>query len=154
MFSTDPFVRGLAAHCGVPFDLLPDPYQKGEPFSMEGIMEALEKQQEVILWIPAPFSSERFQEPQEKVRRLDQMDYRLLSPIRKMLQERGQVRFLLAAAGVRHRGRPERGSAPFVLWQQGLRADAASGWTEADAMEGSLGAPRWAALLETFRKQS
>ena len=154
LFSPDPFVRGLAAHSGIPFHGMGDPYLEGDPLPLELLQNELREQEEVIIWIPAPFASERFQEPQEKVRRLDQMDYRLLSPIRKVLQEEDRVRFLLAAAGVRHRGRPERGSAPFVLWEPGSPTDTGFRWTEADGLEGSLGAPKWGAILETFRKSS
>lgn len=153
--SSDPVIRGLAELCGVPFVQLPDPYQKrGGDFPSETVRGLLQEHEELLIWIPAPFASEQFQEPQEKVRRLDEMDYRLFRPIRKILDQQKPARLLLTAAGVRHRGRPERGTAPCLLWGADVEPDTAEGWMESAGLEGSLGAPRWASLLQTFRKST
>lgn len=155
LLSPDPFIKGLAVHCGVPFQKLPDPYHStGSELPMDRVRELLASHDEIMMWIPAPFASDRFQEPQEKVRRMDEMDYRLLGPVRDLLQAEDQVRLLLVAAGVRHRGRPERGTAPFLLWGSGISPDSAERWTETAAQEGNLGSPRWSSLLEIFRNSS
>ena len=61
---------------------------------------------------------------------------------------------MLLAAGFRHRGRPERGAAPFVLWGGGIAADTCRSWTEMDSLQGSLGTPKIKKLLEIFRKET
>jgi 2,3-bisphosphoglycerate-independent phosphoglycerate mutase len=152
LLSPDPFLHGLAELCGVPFRLLPDPYHPtGLSFPVEEVETLLEDHDELMIWVPAPFASEEFQEPQEQVRRMDEMDYRLLAPIRRILENQDRVRLLLTAAGVRHRGRPERGTAPCLLWGAGIQADSVSRWTETAGAEGGLGTPRWSSLLQTFR---
>jgi 2,3-bisphosphoglycerate-independent phosphoglycerate mutase len=153
LLSPDPFIKGLAVHGQVPFLSLPDPYHASGPsFPTREVKELLRTHDELLIWIPAPFASEDFQEAQEKVRRMVEMDYRLLGPIRSLLQEEERARLLLAAAGVRHRGRPERGLAPCLLWGTGVSPDPVSEWTEAAGMEGRLGMIRWSSLLETLRK--
>jgi len=155
LVSPDPIVKGLASLCGSSFAELPDPYHPPtQEFPENQMQELLQDHDEMIVWLPALFASEEFQEPQEKVRRLDEMDYRLLAPFRKILENEEGVRLLLAAAGVRHRGRPERGTAPCLLWGSDVAPDGTAQWTESASVEGSLGTPRWSSLLETFRKSS
>jgi 2,3-bisphosphoglycerate-independent phosphoglycerate mutase len=104
-----------------------------------------------VVWIPAPFSSTRYEGVEEKVRRLDAVDYYITGPIRDVLRKRGDGRLLLLAAGLRHRGRPEKGSGPFVLWGEGVEPDRVEAWNESAAMEGALGTPKFPALLNILR---
>jgi 2,3-bisphosphoglycerate-independent phosphoglycerate mutase len=158
LVSPDPLAAGMAGHWHLPFLKMEDPYALDRPdaaFDVFEMIKLLENQDEVVIWIPAPFSSRKFEGSSEKVRRLDAVDYYVTGPVKAILEEMQEPsRFLLLAAGVRHRGRPVRGAAPFVLWGEGLKADACPRWTEIDSLAGSLGTPRVIKLLEIFRKET
>lgn len=154
LMSPERLVAGMAAQWNRTFMPMPDPYGLNQPdagFDVENMLRLLEKHDEVVIWIPAPFSGTRFEGPEEKVRRLDAIDYYITGPVQAILEEMDSSRLLLLAAGVRHRGRPERGAAPFVLWGEGVSADPRTAWTETDGLEGSLGSPSFHNLLELFR---
>lgn len=151
----DPLLRGLGARWGVEVMALPDPFRKAagrEAFDGEAFAGLLERHDEVVVWIPAPFSSNRYEGVEEKVRRLDEVDYTVIGPIWDGLREWSPCRLLLVAAGLRHRGRPERGAGPFVLWGEGIVPDGVESWSESAALEGAWGAPKFPALLKHLRK--
>lgn len=154
LMSPERLVAGIATQWNRSFEPMPDPYGLNQPdagFDVEKMLYLLKKHDEVVIWIPAPFSGSRFEGPEEKVRRLDAIDYYITGPVQAILEEMPSSRLLLLAAGVRHRGRPERGAAPFVLWGDGVSADSRTAWTETDGMEGSLDSPSFHNLLELFR---
>lgn len=157
LVSPDPLAAGMAGYWQLPFLKMEDPYTLDRPdaaFDVFEMMKMLENRDEIVIWIPAPFSTRRFEGSTEKVRRLDAVDYYVTGPVKAILEEIQPSRFLLLAAGVRHHGKPERGAAPFVLWGAGLKADPCLHWTEIDSMQGSLGTPRLTKLLEKFRKET
>ncbi|MDA3873932.1 MAG: hypothetical protein PF795_08215 [Kiritimatiellae bacterium] len=154
LMSPERLVEGMARQWNRAFMPMPDPYSLNQPdagFDVGKMLRLLEKHDEVVIWIPAPFSGSRFEGPEEKVRRLDAIDYYVTGPVQAILEEMESSRLLLLAAGVRHRGRPERGAAPFVLWGDGISPDACPAWTETDGMEGALAALSFQHLLEHFR---
>jgi 2,3-bisphosphoglycerate-independent phosphoglycerate mutase len=156
LISPDPLIKGLATLWGLDFIEIPDPYTLSQPdagFDVSRILEAFETHDELILWIPAPFATNKYEGPKEKVRRLAAVDYYITGPLLAILQEFPSSRMLLLAAGLRHRGRPEKGRVPFVLWGDGIVADHAPAWNEIQAGEGSLGSPKLGKLLEIFRSK-
>ncbi len=104
-----------------------------------------------MVWVHAPFSAGRFEGPEEKVRRLDAVDYYVTGPLRAILLKHRPSRMCLIAAGLRHRGLPEKGRAPFVLWGEGVSTDTVKAWNESDALAGALGCPKLTRLLDLFR---
>jgi len=147
---------GMSKQWNQHFLKMEDPYTLDRPdaaFDVFEMIKLIEAHDEVVLWVPAPFSSRRFEGSSEKVRRLDAVDYYVTGPVRAILEEIQPSRLLLLAAGVRHRGRPERGAAPFVLWGNGISADACQSWSELESLQGSLGTPKLKKLLDTFRKE-
>ena len=152
---SDPLLKGLGARWGLETLTLPDPYGPGSherAFDMEAMGDLLSRHDEVVGWIPAPFSSNRFEGVEEKVRRLDAFDYTVLGPIWECLREWSPCRLLLVAAGLRHRGRPERGAGPFVSWGEGIDPDGVEAWSESAALEGAWGTSKFPALLKHLRK--
>jgi 2,3-bisphosphoglycerate-independent phosphoglycerate mutase len=157
LVSPDPLAQGLSTLFQREYLRMEDPYSLDRPdaaFDVFEMMRLLENHDEIVMWIPAPFSSQRFEGSAEKVRRLDAVDYYVTGPVKAILDEIQPSRLLLMAAGVRHRGRPERGVAPFVLWGDGIPADDCRAWTEVDSTQGSLGTPKVKKLLEIFRKET
>jgi 2,3-bisphosphoglycerate-independent phosphoglycerate mutase len=155
LMSPDPLVRGLAAAWDL--EVLPtgDPFRPVDPgpcFDVSAFQRLLKNHDEVVVWIPAPFASIGYEGVEEKVRRLDAVDYYVTGPILEHLRERGDSRLLLLAAGLRHRGRPEKGPGPFILWGQGIPADRVQAWSESASAEGALGSPKFPVLLTTLRK--
>jgi 2,3-bisphosphoglycerate-independent phosphoglycerate mutase len=146
--------KGLALCLGRPFFSIDDPFHLDQPdagFDVAALMGLLPEIDELVVWIPAPFASDRFAVPEEKVRRLDAVDYYITGPLRALLAECSPRRFLLVAAGLRHRGRPEKGPVPVVLWGDGIPADESTAWSESAAVAGALGSPTFSRLLRQFR---
>lgn len=158
LVSPDPLAAAMAAHWQLPFLKMEDPYRLDRPdaaFDVFEMIRLLENQDEVVIWIPAPFSGRKFEGSSEKVRRLDAVDYYVTGPLKAILEEMSPPsRLLLMAAGVRHRGRPVRGAAPFVMWGAGVKADSCPRWTEIDSLQGALGTPRMTKLMEIFRRET
>ncbi|MGA0333485.1 MAG: hypothetical protein ACO3N7_05620 [Kiritimatiellia bacterium] len=156
LVSPDILARGMSQLWDRRFLGMENPYTLNRPdaaFDVFEMMKLLEDQDEILVWIPAPFSGGRFEGSSEKVRRLDAVDYYVTGPLKAILEEMQPSRLLLLAAGIRHRGRPERGAAPFVLWGEGISADDCGSWTELESLQGSLGTPKLIKLLEKFRKE-
>lgn len=154
LVSPDPLVKGLARVWNLPFLPMRDPYALDQPdaaFDVSALMKLLEACDELLCWIPAPFSTRGYEGPEEKVRRLDSVDYYVTGPMLAVLEELAPARMLLLAAGVRHRGRPEKGPAPFVLWGDGVESDDISTWSEMESPTGSLATPKFTKLLEVLR---
>ncbi len=157
LVTQDPLAEGMAKMWNRTLLKMENPYTLSRPdagFDVFQMMQVLENHDEVVIWVPAPFSSRKFEGSSEKVRRLDAVDYYVTGPVKAILEEMQPSRLLLLAAGVRHRGRPERGAAPFVLWGEGMASDSCQGWTEIDCAQGSLGTPKVKKLLEIFRKET
>jgi len=155
LVSSDPLVEGMARCWGRTFLSMDDPYGLDRPdaaFDMAGMIRMLEAHEEVVVWLPAPFSTRKYEGAAEKVRRLDAVDYYVTGPLRALLEEWRPCRLLLTAAGVRHRGRPEKGPAPCVLWGDGVASDDVTSWSETDSPGGSLATPKFSKLLELLRQ--
>ncbi|MDF3130316.1 hypothetical protein P0Y35_13995 [Kiritimatiellaeota bacterium B1221] len=157
LVTQDPLAEGMAKMWKRTLLQMENPYNLSRPdagFDVFQMMQILENHDEVVIWVPAPFSSRKFEGSSEKVRRLDAVDYYVSGPVKAILEEMQPSRLLLLAAGVRHRGRPERGAAPFVLWGEGIASDSCQDWTEIECTQGSLGSPKVKKLLEIFRKET
>jgi 2,3-bisphosphoglycerate-independent phosphoglycerate mutase len=149
----DLLLQGLGNMWGMDVLTTPNPYHPNvEAFPSDAFAALLKKHDEILVWIPAPFASGRFEGVEEKVRRLDAVDYYVIGPILRCLESYASARLLLVAAGLRHRGRPEKGSGPFVLWGDGYEADPVEAWQESAAAGGSLGSLKFQALLHELRK--
>jgi 2,3-bisphosphoglycerate-independent phosphoglycerate mutase len=154
MMSCEPLALGLADALGLPSLSMESPFgldRIDAAFDVGEFMKLLRRSDEVVVWVPAPFARGPHEGPEEKVRRLDAIDYYITGPIRAVLETEVPGRMLLLAAGIRHHGRPEKGRAPFVLWGKDLPADAAAAWSEREGVRGDLGSPRFSTLLEVFR---
>lgn len=154
LLSPDPLALSLGKALGIPCLRMEDPYTRREvdaAFDVSAFLDLVERCEEVVVWIPAPFSRGHVEGPEEKVRRLDAVDYYVTGPVRAVLEDRGPGRVLLLSAGVRHRGRPEKGRAPFVLWGEGIEADPTVAWSEREGLRGSLGTPKFSTLLDLIR---
>jgi len=157
LVSPDPLVKGLAEIWRLPFLEMEDPFLLDRPdaaFDVFQILKLLEEVDELLVWVPAPFASNKYEGPEEKVRRLAAVDYYVTGPLWAIAREQVSCRMLLASAGLRHRGRPEKGVAPFALWGEGVQADPVQAWSEVDAQAGSLGSPKFQRLLELFRNET
>ncbi|MCC5847106.1 MAG: hypothetical protein JJU29_03350 [Verrucomicrobia bacterium] len=155
LVSCEPLALGLAKALGIEALDMENPYglnQIDAAFDVGAFLEMMGRCDEITVWIPAPFARDQAEGPEEKVRRLDAIDYYVTGPIRAILEDQPHARLLLLSAGVRNRGRPEKGRAPFVLWGDGVPADETQGWHERDALRGALGVPKFANLLETLRR--
>ncbi len=153
--SPDPLVKGLASMLGLPFVSMKEPYLQKDEFAamdLSRVHDVLRSSEELVFWIPAPYSTSPFQDAEQKVRMLDAVDFRVLTPLAELADRMGSLRILLMSAGLRHRGRPEKGLLPFLLWGEGVEADSQKAWNEADSREGGLGQLRLPALLERFRE--
>lgn len=154
VMSCEPLALGLADALGLPSMAMESPYgldQLDAAFDVGAFMKLLQRADEVLIWVPAPFARGPHEGPEEKVRRLDAIDYYITGPIRAILETEIPGRLLLLAAGIRHHGRPEKGRAPFVLWGRDIPADAASAWSEREGLRGDLGSPRFSTLLDELR---
>lgn len=154
MMSSEPLALGLAGALGLPTLPMESPYgldRIDAAFDVGDFVTLLRRADEVVVWVPAPFSRGPHEGPEEKVRRLDAIDYYITGPIRAVLETEIPGRMLLQAAGIRHHGCPEKGRAPFVLWGEGLPADGAKAWSEREGLRGGLGSPKFSTLLERLR---
>jgi 2,3-bisphosphoglycerate-independent phosphoglycerate mutase len=154
MMSCEPLALGLADALGLPSLTMESPYgldRIDAAFDVGEFIKLLRRADEVVVWVPAPFARGPHEGPEEKVRRLDAIDYYITGPIRAVLETEMPGRMLLQAAGIRHHGRPEKGRAPFVLWGEGLPADGAKAWSEREGLRGDLGSPKFSTLLERLR---
>jgi len=152
--SCEPLALGLGQALGLPTLGMDSPYGLNRPdaaFDVGDFMNLLERSEEIVVWVPAPFARGPNEGPEEKVRRLDAIDYYITGPIRAVLESRDDCRLLLLTAGIRHRGLPEKGRAPFVLWGEGVTPDAATAWSEREGLNGSLGTPKLSTLLQRTR---
>ncbi len=157
LVSPDPLAKGLAELWDLPFLGMEDPYLLERPdaaFDVFQFLKLFEDVDEMVVWVPAPFASNKYEGPEEKVRRLAAVDYYVTGPLWAIAREQASCRILLASAGLRHRGRPEKGVAPFALWGEGVNVDPAQAWSEVDAQAGSLGSPKFQRLLELFRNKT
>lgn len=157
LMSPDPLVRGLAELWGLPFIPMEDPFVLDRPdaaFEVFELLKTLDSVEEILVWVPAPFASNKYEGPEEKVRRLAAVDYYVTGPLLAIAREQAPCRMLLASAGLRHRGRPEKGVAPFALWGEGVQLDPCRSWTEIGAQSGSLGNPKFQRLLDIFRTET
>jgi len=154
MMSCEPLALGLGQALGLPTMGMDSPYSLDRvdaAFDVADFLKLLERNEEIVVWVPAPFARGPNEGPEEKVRRLDAIDYYITGPIRAILGQRDDSRLLLLSAGIRHRGLPEKGRAPFVLWGEGVAPDAATAWSEREGLLGSLGTPKFSTLLNLLR---
>ena len=154
MMSCEPLALGLADALGLPALAMESPYgleRIDAAFDVGEFLKVLKRSDEVVVWVPAPFARGPHEGPEEKVRRLDAIDYYITGPIRAVLETELPGRMLLLAAGIRHHGQPEKGRAPFVLWGEGLPADSAEAWSEREGLRGDLGSPKFSTLLDVLR---
>lgn len=154
LLSPDPLALSLGGALGLPCLAMDNPYTRKDvdaAFDVGAFLDLFGRCGEAVVWIPSPFSRDEVEGPEEKVRRLDAVDYYVTGPARAVLDDRGPGRALLLSAGVRHRGRPEKGRAPFVLWGEGIEADSTLAWTEREGLDGSLGTPKFSTLLDLLR---
>ena len=155
LMSCEPLALGLGKALGVEVLSMDDPYHLDRidaAFDVAAFVEMMGRCDEVSVWVPGPFSRGQMEGPEEKVRRLDAIDYYILSPIRAVLDDLPEVRMLMLSAGIRHRGVPEKGRAPFVLWGDGIAPDDTCGWHERDALRGALGTPKLLTLFDILRR--
>lgn len=154
MMSCEPLALGLGDALGLPTLGMESPYgldRIDAAFDVGAFLRLLERSEEVVVWVPAPFARGPHEGAEEKVRRLDAIDYYITGPIRAILETDVPGRMLLLAAGIRHLGVPEKGRAPFVLWGPGIPADGATAWSEREGLRGDLGSPKLSTLLEGLR---
>lgn len=154
VLSSEPLALSLGQALGLTTLGMESPYSLDRydaAFDMTAFLELLDHHHELVVWVPAPFARGPQEGHEEKVRRLDAIDYYITGPIRAVLETLPSARMLLAAAGVRHRGRPEKGRAPFVLWGDGVPADATTAWSEREGARGDLGTLKFSTLLSLTR---
>lgn len=154
LMSSEPLALGLGQALGLPTLGMDSPYSLDRvdaAFDVADFLKLLEQNEEIVIWVPPPFSRGPNEGPEEKVRRLDAIDYYITGPVRAVLEQRDDARLLLMAAGIRHRGQPEKGRAPFVLWGEGVHPDAATAWSEREGLAGALGTPKLSTLLTLLR---
>lgn len=150
MASSDPLALGMGRAAGMRTLALDEPYglqRIDAAFDMGETIRALQEVDDVVVYIPAPFSGGQYGSAADKVKALDVVDYYLIGPLKSLMESMKPSRIALISGGYGHIGLAARGICPVALWGHGVQADDVTGWNEVDVMKGALGQLRTEDLM-------
>jgi 2,3-bisphosphoglycerate-independent phosphoglycerate mutase len=153
VMSRDASALGLGRACELETLSMADPYameHDGPVFDVKQVVHALRSHDVLMVYVPAPDEIRGFRGPQEKVRKLEAVDYHVLGPLVELLKSFRPYRIMVISAGIgcSMTGETQPGKLPFVLAGEALEADSCTRWDET-----SCGAGLWSDLpLERIAK--
>lgn len=144
LLTNSPMASGLAIWGGIPVLPLKDPWNMEsdeEVFHLPDVVRLLREKDRLIIYAESPGCGGTFASLTEKLRMLESIDYRLLIPLKPILEANRPYRIFLLSDSVvsTESGRSVKGSVPVVVAGEGIPQDEVLRWSETDCLNGTLG---------------
>ncbi len=158
MVTQSQMAQGLAKYAGMDMVRLADPWGqrlgKRASFKIAGLVEGLQRQDHVVVYVEAPWPGGRYGGPTDKVWALENLDHTVLAPLRTVLEAHRPYRLLLTVdGGVSVMEGTRLGErCPMILTGAHVEPDAVGHWDEVACAAGQLGAVPADELMDILRK--
>ncbi|MFC1467371.1 hypothetical protein ACFLQY_01575 [Verrucomicrobiota bacterium] len=144
LLTNSPMAAGIASLLDIPVLPLSDPWTMdadGDAFHMPDIVRSLREKDRLFVYVESPGCAGTFGPLSEKLRMLEAVDHRLLTPLEPILEANRPYRVAVLSDSVvsTEEGVPVKGPVPVVLAGEGITRDEVQRWSEADCRNGALG---------------